>query len=306
MGKIAVIYPGQASQYVGMGKDLYEQIPQAQNIYQTANEILGFEITKVSFEGPEEELKQTCITQPAIFIHSVIVTNLLAEKNIHPEVAAGHSLGEYSALVAADALSFEDALKIVKRRAELMQTAGEENPGSMAAVIGLASSDVEEVCQEASLAGIVQPANFNSPNQIAISGSVNGVKKAMDLAKERGAKRVIPLVVSGAFHSPLMKQAQLGLKEELEKVHFKQAKIPVFTNVTAQPVTAPAEIKELLYKQLTSPVRWAESIQNMIADGADKFYEVGPGNVLTGLLKRIDRKFAGITIGTLEQINSIS
>lgn len=306
MGKISFIYPGQASQYVGMGKDLYDRISQAKSIYQHADEILGFKLSKVSFEGPEDELRQTRVTQPAIFVHSIVVTKLLAEQNFRPDLVAGHSLGEYTALVAADVLNFEDGLKIVKRRAELMQLAGEENPGGMVAIIGLSPSMVEEICQIVNASDIVQPANFNSPNQIAISGSVKGIKRAMGLARQKGAKKVIPLVVSGAFHSPLMEQAQLGLKQELEKTQFKQAKIPVYTNVTAKPVTAPNQIKQLLYKQLTHPVRWTELIQNMIADGSEKFYEVGPGNVLTGLLKRINRNIVGITVGTLGQINSVN
>lgn len=305
MSKNAFIFPGQASQYVGMGKDLVEKYEIARDLYEKADDILGFKLSHISFEGPEEELKQTRVTQPAIFVHSVIVYSLLAEKDFYPELVAGHSLGEYSALVAADALNFESALELVKLRAELMQQAGEQNPGTMAAILGLSSTDLETVCKEAEKYGVVQPANYNSPLQIVISGSVSGVQRAMELAKESGAKKVVPLVVSGAFHSPLMESAQEGLKEKLEATQFEKAKIPVYTNVTAKPVTDPGEIKEFLFKQLTFPVRWAESMQNMTDDGAESFYEVGPKNVLKGLMRSIDRKIPVATIGTVEEIESI-
>lgn len=302
MSKLVFLFPGQASQYVGMGKDLYDNFSLAKNIFDRANEILEFDLTKICFEGPEDKLKQTDITQPAIFTHSVIIAQLLAEKVIVPAMAAGHSLGEYSALVTAGAMQFEDALSVVKKRGELMQHAGEKRPGTMAAIIGLDSDAIEEICSLASSAGIVQPANFNSPQQIAISGSLKGIEKASQLAKEKGAKKVIPLVVGGAFHSPLMSSARDELKLALDKVEIKKAKIPVYANVSAKPVIEAAEIRELLYKQLTYPVRWVETIQNMIADGAEEFYEAGPGNVLSGLLKRIDRNYRSKTFGTVEEI----
>jgi [acyl-carrier-protein] S-malonyltransferase len=305
VGKKAFIFPGQASQYVGMGKDIFEKYEIARDFYEKADEILGFELSQISFEGPEDELKQTRITQPAIFVHSVVVYSLLAEKQFYPDLVAGHSLGEYSALVAAGSLNFQSALKVVKLRAELMQQAGEQNPGTMAAILGLSSDDLESICKDAAEYGVVQPANYNSPLQIVISGSEDGVQKAMELAKENGAKKVVPLVVSGAFHSPLMESAQNGLKEKLESTTFEKAKIPVYNNVTSKPVTEPNEIKELLFKQLTFPVRWAESMQNMINSGAEKFYEVGPKNVLKGLMRSIDRKIPVATIGTPEEIESI-
>lgn len=305
MSKIGFIFPGQASQYVGMGSDLYANSDIARKLYDTAGGILGFDVKKVSFEGPEEELKQTRVTQPAIFVHSVIVSRLLSGKMNRPDCVAGHSLGEYSALVAANALDFEDALKIVKRRGELMQTAGERNPGTMAAIVGLSADKVAEICRRAEKEGVVQPANYNSPQQIAVSGSVAGVEMAMELAKEEGAKRVIPLVVSGAFHSPLMEEAQTGLKNELDSADFRDAELPVYTNVMAEPAVEKAAIKDLLYKQLTHPVRWTELILNMISAGVDTFYEVGPGAVLTGLLKRIDRSASCTAIGTFEQIDAI-
>ena len=283
--KIAYVFPGQGSQYVGMGKDLCEQFPEAKKYFDEADAALGFSLSKICFEGPEEELKQTKNTQPAIFLHSVAVWNLL--KPTDAAMVAGHSLGEYSALVAAGAISFTDAIKLVRLRGELMQKAGEENPGTMAAIVGLDPQVVSEVTKTASEAGVVQPANFNSPGQIVISGSVSGVRKAMELAKERGAKLVKELVVSGAFHSPLMQSAKDKLKEALDKTVINDAKIPVFANVTASPVQKADEIRRLLFEQVTSPVRWEESVVNMAAAGAIKFVEVGPGKVLQGLVKRI-------------------
>jgi len=282
--KTAYIFPGQGSQHVGMGKDLCEKFPEAKKYFDEANSILGFSLSKICFEGPEEELKQTKNTQPAIFLHSAAVWNLL--KPTDAAMVAGHSLGEYSALVAAEAISFQDTIKLVRLRGELMQKAGEENPGTMAAVVGLAPEIVVEVCKKASEAGIVQPANFNSPGQIVISGSVSGVRKAMEIAKEKGAKLVKELVVSGAFHSPLMQSVKDKLKDALDKTQIKDAKIPLYANVTAKPVQKADEIRKLLLEQVTSPVRWEESVVNMNAAGATKFIEVGPGKVLQGLVKR--------------------
>ncbi|HMK38995.1 MAG TPA: ACP S-malonyltransferase, partial [Bacteroidota bacterium] len=238
----------------------------------------------ICFSGPEEELRQTKNTQPAIFVHSVALFSALQEQ---PSMVAGHSLGEYSALVASGALTFEDALRLVRLRGELMQRSGEENPGTMAAVVGLTPGVIEEVCREAAPAGIVQPANFNSPGQIVISGSVAGVRKGMEIAKLRGAKMVKELVVSGAFHSPLMAGAQEGLKEGLEHTEIRDARIPLYANVTAEPVQKAGEIRTLLYRQLTSPVRWEESVLNMVRDGMTSCTEIGPGKVLQGLIKRI-------------------
>jgi [acyl-carrier-protein] S-malonyltransferase len=289
-----------------MAKDLYDAFPEARAKFDAAHQILGFDLAQLCFAGPEEELKQTRATQPAIFVHSVILTDLLFKKNIKPAMTAGHSLGEYSALYAAGALSFEDALRVVKVRAELMQKAGEIHPGAMAAVIGLAAEALKNVCAEANSAGVVQIANYNSPNQLVISGAAAGVNRALELAKERGAKRAIPLPVSGAFHSPLMEYAIAGLGEILNEVEIQPASIPVYTNVNAKPVTAAQEIRQKLYAQLTSPVRWVEIVENMIKDGAAKFYEVGPGNVLTGLLKRINSETPGVAVNGVESLEQLN
>ena len=285
MERAAFIFPGQGSQYVGMGKDLYAVDAEARKSFDTADALLGFPLSTICFQGPEQELRQTRNTQPAIFLHSVVIGRIMM--HLQPAMVAGHSLGEYSALVMAGALSFEDGLRLVRLRGELMQKAGEENKGTMAAVVGLAPDVVEEVCREASASGVVQCANFNSPGQIVISGSIEGVKQAMEIAKQKGAKLVKELVVSGAFHSPLMQSAKDALKEALAAVTIKDALLPVYANVTAGPVTKSADIRELLYQQVTSPVRWEQTITNMVRDGASQFYEIGPGKVLQGLVKRI-------------------
>lgn len=302
MTAFAFIFPGQGAQQVGMGRCLYERFPTAKQIFSQANDILGFNLTRVCFQGPEDELKQTRLTQPAIFVHSVVVAQLLKENGYTPFMAAGHSLGEYSALVAAEAMKFETALQVVKERGQQMQKAGALNPGTMAAIVGLDFEVIQRLCQEAANAGIVQPANFNSPGQVVISGSIAGVHRAMDLARESGAKRVVELEVSGAFHSPLMQTASAGLNQALAAAEIGPARVPIYANVTAKPVTEAGVILELLKQQLTHPVRWCESVENMIADGALQFIEAGPGNVLTGLLKRINRTVKCRAIGTAEQL----
>jgi [acyl-carrier-protein] S-malonyltransferase len=286
MGKRAFIFPGQGSQYVGMAKDLFENSVEAKEMIRTAEEAIGLTISHTMFNGPEDALKQTDITQPAIFIHSVILGSII--RTMDPDMVAGHSLGEYSALVAAKAIQFYDAVQLVRLRGSAMLLAGIEQKGTMAAIVGLSSALVEEICIDASVNGIVQCANFNSPGQIVISGSIEGVKSAMEIAKTRGAKLVKELVVSGAFHSPLMASAKEILKLKLDRTPFYDAKIPVYANVTAKPIHQKEEIKNLLYQQLDNPVRWEETIVNMINDGADEFYEIGPGNVLQGLVKRIN------------------
>ena len=282
----AHIFPGQGSQYVGMGRDLCENSSQAKEIFHHADEILSVPLSKICFEGPEEELKQTKNTQPAIFLHSYAALCLSGNKDA--SMAAGHSLGEYTALVCAGALEFEDALRLVRLRGELMQKAGELNKGTMAAIVGLSADVLTKICGEASAAGIVQCANFNSPGQIVISGSVAGVRKAMELAKSQGARMVKELVVSGAFHSPLMQSACEGLREALKNTNIHNAEIPVYANVSASPVRTADDIRRSLEAQLTAPVFWDKSVTQMINNGAKMFIEYGPGKVLQGLVKRID------------------
>ena len=289
MSKKAFLFPGQGSQYVGMAKDLFDNSVEAKEMILTADDALGVNLSYIMFNGPIDELKQTKHTQPAIFLHSVILASII--RTLSPEGVAGHSLGEYSALVSNGSIQFYEAIKLVQTRGQAMQQAGIDNPGTMAAIIGLESNKVDVLCKEASNEGIVQSANFNSPGQVVISGSVDGVHKAMKLCKSAGAKLVKELVVSGAFHSPLMESAKEKLNTALSTTNFYDAKFPVYTNVTAAPVTSKEETKKMLYQQVTSPIRWEETINNMIKDGFDEFYEVGPGKVLQGLLKRINPDF---------------
>jgi [acyl-carrier-protein] S-malonyltransferase len=282
----AYIFPGQGAQFTGMGLDLYEKFPEAQKLFEKANSILGFSITNIMFEGSAEDLKQTKVTQPAIFLHSVILSEIMGD-SFKPDMVAGHSLGEFSALVANKTLDFESALKLVYKRALAMQHACELQPSTMAAVLGLEDSIVEAICAE--VEGIVVAANYNCPGQLVISGDVKAVEEACELLKERGAKRALILPVGGAFHSPLMEPARKELAEAIEATVFNKPICPVYQNVTASAVTDPSKIKKNLMLQLTAPVRWTQSVQNMIKDGATHFIEVGPGKVLQGLVKKIDR-----------------
>ena len=282
----AYVFPGQGAQFVGMGKDLYEQSALAKGYFETANEILGYRITDLMFDGTPEDLKQTKVTQPAVFLHSVISAMVLGE-DFKPDMVAGHSLGEFSALVAAGALTFEDGLKLVYARAMAMQKACESEPSTMAAVLGLRDEEVEEVCESIKDA-IVVPANYNCPGQLVISGSIEGIDKACVLLKEKGAKRALKLPVGGAFHSPLMQPASEELQAAINATNFKTPICPVYQNVNAYPQTNPDDIKQNLIAQLTAPVRWTQTVKNMITDGADEFIELGPGDVLKGLVKKIN------------------
>ncbi|MCB9023599.1 MAG: ACP S-malonyltransferase [Lentimicrobiaceae bacterium] len=280
----AYVFPGQGAQFVGMGKDLYDSNTLAKELFEKANDILGFRITDLMFAGTDEDLRQTRVTQPAIFLHSVILAKTLGE-DFKPDMTAGHSLGEFSALVAAGALSFEDGLKLVYARAMAMQKACEAEPSTMAAILGLDDAKVEEVL--AGIDDVVVPANYNSPGQLVISGSMKGIETACELLKAAGAKRALPLKVGGAFHSPLMEPARVELAAAINATNFSAPICPVYQNVTGKPVTDPAQIRENLVAQLTAPVRWTQSVQNMVADGGNLFVEVGPGTVLQGLVKKI-------------------
>ena len=283
----AYVFPGQGSQYPGMGKDLYENHQQAQQLFDKANQILGYKITDVMFEGSEEDLKQTKVTQPALFLHSVILSQLMGDK-ARPDMVAGHSLGEFSALVANEALSFEDGLQLVYKRAMAMQKACEKEPSTMAAIMGLKDEEVEQVCRN--IDETVVPANYNTPGQLVISGSVDGIDKAIEQLKEKGAKRAIKLKVGGGFHSPFMEPAKNELETAIENTQFSDPICPVYQNASAKPSQNPAEIKTNLINQLTSPVKWTQTIQNMINDGAESFTEVGAGKALQGMIKKINRK----------------
>ena len=284
----AYVFPGQGAQFVGMGKDLYESNAKAKELFDKANEILGYRITDIMFEGTDEDLKQTKVTQPAVFLHSVITA--LCLDDFKPDMVAGHSLGEFSALTAAGALTFEDGLRLVYARAMAMQKACEAAPSTMAAIIGLPDEAIEKICAEVSKEGnVVVPANYNSPGQVVISGNVEAVKEACAKLKEAGAKRALPLAVGGAFHSPLMEPARVELAKAIEAAPVSQPVCPVYQNVDALPHTDPKEIKDNLLKQLTAPVCWTQSVQHMFADGMTEFVECGPGTVLTGLIGRIQK-----------------
>jgi len=292
----AFVFPGQGAQFPGMGKDLYENSAEAKALFEKANDILGFNITDIMFEGEVEDLKQTKVTQPAIFLHSVLLAKTL--QDFKPDMVAGHSLGEFSALVANGTLTFEDGLKLVSQRAIAMQKACEMAPSTMAAIVGLADDVVEAVCAE--IDDVVVPANYNCPGQLVISGSEAGIDKACELLTEKGAKRAIKLVVGGAFHSPFMEPAREELAAAIEATPFGTPTCPVYQNVDAQPVSDPAIIKENLIAQLTAPVKWTQIVENMISGGATSFTEVGPGKVLQGLVKKVDRKMETFGVSSFE------
>lgn len=284
----AYVFPGQGAQFSGMGKDLYENSELAKTMFHQANDILGFDITKIMFEGTEEELKETKVTQPAVFLHSVILAACLGD-SFQPDMVAGHSLGELSALVANGTLSFEDGLRLVYKRALAMQAACEIQPSTMAAIIGLDDEVVETICQKVD--GVVVPANYNCPGQLVISGAVPAVEKACELLTEAGARRALVLPVGGAFHSPLMEPARTELAAAIETTEFQTPRCPIYQNVVAKAVSDPVQIKENLVAQLTAPVKWTQTMNTMIADGASEVIEVGPGKVLQGLFKKVDRSF---------------
>ncbi len=313
--KTALLFPGQGSQHVGMGHDLYETYPEVRDLFEEANRLLGYRLTDIMFgeglptEEAAERLKQTQYTQPALFLHSMGVWTILRREGFSADMAAGHSLGEYSALTAADVLEFADGLRLVQLRGRLMAEAGTHRPGTMAAIIGLEDEAVESLCTEASeeTKRIVVAANYNAPGQIVISGDVEAVERAMELAREKGARRVVPLPVSGAFHSPFMEEAREGLAEALEQTPFHPSAFPVYLNVTAEPATNPEIIRQRLLEQLTSPVRWRQTLENMYRDGAQRFAEIGARKVLSGLVRRtLGREVKMLPLGTVKDIQQLT
>jgi [acyl-carrier-protein] S-malonyltransferase len=303
---LALLCPGQGAQFVGMGRDLAERFPAARVAFEEADDALGFSLSRLCFEGPAEELTETRNAQPAILVHTLAVWRALEPLGLSPAMAAGHSLGEFSAYAAAGALDFADAVRTVRRRGELMFASGEARPGTMAAVLGLDDADVERVCRDASgESAVAVAANFNAPGQVVISGDVGAVERAGVLAREAGAKRVLPLSVSGAFHSPLMEVAEAGLRAALQDVELRDPSFPVVSNVTASPVREAAEARELLVRQLTSPVRWVASCRAMLDGGAARFLEIGPGNVLSGLLRRVEREARTRAVGSADEVESL-
>jgi [acyl-carrier-protein] S-malonyltransferase len=302
MGNCAFLFPGQASQFVGMGRDLCEEFDLARAVFDQADAILGMPLTRLCFEGPEDELRQTNVTQPAVFVHSMAAWQVLVARGGRAACVAGHSLGEYSAIVAAGALEFEVALRLVKRRGELMQESGAARPGTMTAVVGLDEATVEELCSQVAGPEIVVPANYNCPGQLVVSGDPAAVERLGELAAEAGAKRVIPLAVSGAFHSPLMAPAAEEMSALLNSVEFAAPSVPVIPNVTARPTTAPEELRRNLVEQMTQPVRWMESVNQLDQLDVSRAVEVGPGSVLKGLARRISRSLTVQTAGLADEI----
>jgi len=306
MGRTALFFPGQASQYVGMGRDLYEHSAEVRQLYELASEAMSVDIAKLSFEGPAEELRRTRFTQPAILLHSLAVLKILGDDLPAFDYAAGHSLGEYGALAVTGAFSFEDAVRAVVRRAALMEEACRKNPGTMAATMGLTPEQVQQVCDDARATGIVVPANFNSEGQIVISGELAAVEKAAELARAAGAKRAILLPVGGAFHSPLMEPARQGLQAFLEAIPIHRPGKPVVANVTARPVTEPDDIRDLLVRQVTAPVRWAQTITYLTRAGVTHIYEIGPGKVLSGLARREMQPQVSVNLDTLADLAALT
>ncbi len=306
MSKTVLFFPGQASQYVGMGRDFYESSDEVRKLYALASDEMGADIARISFEGPSEELRRTRFTQPAILLHSLAVLTVLGDRLPEFHYACGHSLGEYGALAVTGAMTFEDAVRAVVRRAHLMEQACQDNPGTMAAIMGLSADKADSVCREASAEGVVCPANYNSKIQIAVSGSLPGVARAVELAKENGAKRAVMLEVGGAFHSPLMASAKTGLAEYLEQLTINDPSRPMVANVTAEPAASGEDIRRLLVEQVTSPVKWSQTMNYLVENGVSTVIEIGPGKVLSGLAKRDMRPEKSINLDTLAEVEAFA